>query len=95
MINEKVFNKWFNLFILVGMISTVLVVNILKLRTPGVEVGMLLLVTLGAVMGVCTAVLSANGVIWNFLFGVVNVSICAYTNYDSGNMGQFLLHVCY
>lgn len=95
MINEKVFNKWFNLFILVGMISTVLVVNILKLRTPGVEVGMLLLVTLGAVMGVCTAVLSANGVIWNFLFGVVNVSICAYTNYDSGNMGQFLLHFCY
>ena len=55
----------------------------------------MLIVTLGAVMGVFNCVMSANCLIWNFLFGLLNVSICAYTNYDTGNMGQFLLHICY
>lgn len=95
MINEKTFNKWFNLFILVGMISVVLVVNILKMQEPEANVVKLVVVTVGAVMGVFNCVMSANGLIWNFLFGLLNVSICAYTNYDTGNMGQFLLHVCY
>ena len=83
------------MFILVGMISVVLVVNIFKMQEPGANVVKLLVVTLGAVMGVFNCVMSANGLIWNFLFGIVNVSICAYTNYDSGNMGQTLLHLCY
>jgi len=93
--NEKKFNKWFNLFILLGMISVVVGVNIFKMQQPEAEVVKLLVVTLGAVMGVFNCVMSANGLIWNFLFGLVNVSICAYTNWDSGNMGQFLLHTCY
>ena len=92
---EEKFNRIFNLFILIGMISVVCVVNALKLQQPEANVAKLLIVTLGAVMGVFNCVMSANGLIWNFLFGVINVSICAYTNYDSGNMGQFLLHTCY
>ncbi len=92
---EKTFNKWFNLFILVGMITVVVAVNIFKMQEPGANIVKLLVVTLGAVMGVFNCVLSANGLIWNFLFGLVNVSICAYTNWDAGNMGQFLLHVGY
>lgn len=95
MINEKTFNKWFNAFILVGMISVVLVVNIFKMQEPGANIAKMLVVTLGAVMGVFNCVMSANGLIWNFLFGLVNVSICAYTNWDAGNMGQTLLHLCY
>ncbi len=92
---EERFNKIFNLFILLGMISVVLVVNIMKMSSPGADIVKLAVVTLGAVMGVFNCVMSANGLIWNFLFGVVNVSICAYTNFDSGNMGQFMLHMFY
>lgn len=93
--NEKLFNKVFNLFILFGMIAVVVGVNIYKMSQPEADIVKNLVVTLGAVMGVFNCVMSANGLIWNFLFGIVNVSICAYTNYDSGNMGQFLLHTCY
>ena len=94
-LQEKKFNRIFSAFILIGMIAVTLVVNALKLSEPDTVAWKLAIVTVGAVMGVCTSVLSANGLIWNFLFGVVNVSICAYTNFDSGNMGQFLLHTLY
>ena len=93
--NEKRFNSIFNLFILIGMITAVLYINITQMCKEGADVANLLIITVGAVMGVFNCVMSANGLIWNFLFGLVNVSICAYTNYDSGNMGQFLLHTCY
>lgn len=93
---EEKFNKYFSLFILIGMISVVLGVNITKMLSPEeTNKAMLVLVTFGAIMGVFTSVMSANGMIWNFFFGVINVSICAYTNFDSGNMGQFLLHALY
>ncbi len=94
-LQEKRFNRIFNIFILAGMIGVTLVVNIFKMHQPGADVVKLLIVTLGAVMGVFNCVLSANGLIWNFLFGLVNVSICAWTNLDSGNIGQFLLHTLY
>ena len=92
---EKKFNRIFNLFILIGMITLAVVINALKMSEPEADILKLAIVTLGAVTGVFCSVLSANGLIWNFLFGVVNVSICAYTNYDSGNIGQFLLHMLY
>ena len=96
MIKEEKFNKYFSLFILIGMISVVLGVNLVKMLSPEESnKAMLALVTFGAIMGVFTSVMSANGMIWNFFFGVINVSICAYTNFDSGNMGQFLLHALY
>ena len=94
-LQEKKFNRIFNIFILAGMISVALIVFALKVGEPGANLAKLIIVTLGAIMGVFNCVLSANGMIWNFLFGVVNVSICAFTNFDSGNMGQFMLHVLY
>lgn len=89
------FNFYFNLFILVGMICAVVVVNIFKLQDPDVQVVKQIVVALGAVMGVFNTVLSANGNIWTFLFGVLDVSIGAYANLDSGNMGLFLQHALY
>lgn len=94
-LQEKRFNRIFNIFILAGMITVTLIVNVVKMQVPGADILKLLIVTLGAVMGVFNCVLSANGLIWNFLFGLVNVSICAWTNLDSGNIGQFLLHLLY
>ncbi len=92
---KKSFNFWFNLFILVGMVTAVVIVNIFKLQQPGVQVVKQIVIAVGAVMGVINTVLSANGNIWTFLFGILDVGICAYTNLDSGNMGQFLQHTLY
>lgn len=92
---NKGFNFWFNLFILVGMVTAVVAVNIFKLQDPEANVIKLLIVAFGAIMGVVNTVLSANGNIWTFLFGVIDVLICSYANFDSGNMGQFLQHTLY
>ncbi len=94
-ITDTKFNKFFNIFILVGMATAVAVVNIFKLQDPEVQVVKQIVIALGALMGVVNTVLSANGNIWTFLFGVIDVGICAYANADSGNMGQFLQHLLY
>ncbi|MBR5074709.1 MAG: nicotinamide mononucleotide transporter [Bacteroidales bacterium] len=94
-INDKKFNFWFNMFILVGMITAVVVVNILKIRAQDAITVKQIVVAVGAIMGVVNTVLSANGNIWTFLFGVIDVGIGAYANYDSGNMGQFAQHAFY
>lgn len=92
---EKQFNRGFNLFIVFGMLVSICIVNVFELREPGVQALKQLIVAAGAVMGVLNTVLSANGNIWNFFFGVIEVSICAYANYDSGNLGIFYQHVLY
>jgi len=91
----KGFNFWFNIFILVGMATAVTIVNIFKLQDPDVQVVKQIVVAVGAVMGVVNTVLSANGNIWTFLFGVIDVCICGFTNLDSGNVGQFIQHIFY
>jgi len=93
--SQKGFNFWFNMFILVGMATAVIIVNIFKLQDPEVQTVKQIIIALGAVMGVVNTVLSANGNIWTFLFGVIDVCICAFANFDSGNMGQFLQHTLY
>lgn len=93
--SQKGFNFWFNMFILVGMATAVIIVNIFKLQDPEVQTVKQVIIALGAVMGVVNTVLSANGNIWTFLFGVIDVCICAFANFDSGNMGQFLQHTLY
>ena len=64
------FNLWFNMFILVGMITAVVVVNVLKIRAQDAITVKQIVVAVGAIMGVVNTVLSANGNIWTFLFGV-------------------------
>ena len=89
------FNFWFNAFILVGMLSAVLYVNIFKAGSADESLWKTIIFTVGAVMGVCNTVLSANGNILTFVFGVLDVVICAWTNLDSGNIGIFLQHILY
>lgn len=88
-------NYCFNLFILGGMTLAVIIVNFFELGEPGVRIFKQLLIAVGAVMGVVNTVLSANGNIWTFLFGVIDICICSYANLDSGNIGVFLQHVLY
>lgn len=95
-------NLWFNAFILLGMFAAVVVTNIYKLEQPGARHFMLILASIGALTGVMNTVLSANGNIWTFLFGLIDVSIASIVAFDSSIRpggepvwGNFALHVFY
>lgn len=92
---EETFNKWFNVFILAGMTVCVVLSCIGKMREPDARRVLLVVSAFGALMGVASTVLSANGSIWNFLFGLIDVCIYSYILYDSKMPSQFLLHVLY
>lgn len=93
--NEQKFNKWFNVFVLGGMTVCVILSCIGKMQQPDARKALLVISSFGALMGVASTVLSANGSIWNFLFGLLDVSIYSYILYDSNMPSQFLLHVLY
>lgn len=93
--NQNKFNKIFSAVILIGMSVCVVLSCIGKMQVPGARHALLIISAFGALMGVASTVLSANGSIWNFLFGVLDVSIYSYILYDSGMTSQFLLHVLY
>lgn len=93
--NEEKFNKWFNVFILGGMAVCVILSCMTKMKEPDARRILLAVSAFGALMGVASTVLSANGSIWSFLFGLIDVCIYSYILYDSRMPGQFLLHVLY
>lgn len=93
--NEEKFNKWFNVFILAGMSVCVILSCIGKLREPDARTFLLILSAFGALMGIVSTVCSANGSIWTFFFGLLDVAIYSYILFDSKNPSQFLLHVFY
>ena len=99
-INEKKFNRWFNIFILVGMTVVTCIVTGFKLQ--GAESGKLLLLlsAFGSLMGVLANVCSANGLIITFLFGLLDVAIygaVCWINWMKGGpgLGNAILHFAY
>lgn len=92
---EETFNKWFNVFILVGMSVCVILSCIGKMQEPDARKALLLVSAFGALMGVGSVILSANGSIWTFLFGLIDVCIYSYILYDSKMPAQLALHVLY
>ncbi len=92
---EKKFNLAFNIFLVTGMIVAVMITTVFKLQQPGVKTFMLLLAAFGSVMGVVNTVLSANGHIFTFLFGLLDVLAATVVLYDNGIMGNFALHAFY
>lgn len=92
---EQTFNKWFNIFILAGMTVCVILSTVFKMQEPDARQMLLVISAFGALMGVVSTVLSANGSLWNFLFGLIDVSIYSYILFDSQMPSQFLLHVLY
>lgn len=93
--NEKKFNKLFSIFIMAGMAVCVVLSCIGKMQEPDARRVLLVVSAFGALMGVVSTVLSANGSIWNFLFGLIDVSIYSYILFDSKMPAQLLLHVAY
>ena len=93
--NERTFNTVFNVLILAGMLVAVIVSNIFKFRQPDADRLLLVVASIGAVTGVVNTVLSANGRILTFLFGLIDVSIYAWICWHNGVLGQFALHAFY
>lgn len=94
-INEKKFNFWFSLFLLVAMIAIAVFNFVFQIGDPNAKLAMQIIAGLGAIMGVTNTVLSANGNIWTFLFGILDVVCCSIVYWDSGIMGTFAMHVFY
>lgn len=97
MINEAKFNKWFNAFILTGMMVTVGFITAFKFSDPSISRFMLVLAAVGAIMGVISTVTAANGIIWTFVFGLIDVCIYSFNlmQQQPVPISTLLLHVCY
>ena len=100
MLREKTFNKWFNIFIITAMLASMAAMTFFKLKISDSGHALLLLSTLGSLMGVLASVASANARIITFLFGLLDVSIyggICLVNWHNGSsgLGNGLLHFLY
>ena len=99
--NEKKFNKIFSACILIGMTVATIAATVIKFGAAEPQARILLLVSaLGSLMGVAATVLSANGLIITFLFGLIDVSIygavCLVNWLGGGSgLGNAALHFIY
>ena len=98
--DDSTFNKWFNIFIFVGMAVAIALTTAIKLRTTDSGHAGLLIAAFGSLMGILCVMCSANARIWTFLFGVFDVSIYAaicFVNWHNGGagLGNALVNACY
>ena len=92
---EKTFNKYFNAFILIGMAIATVLITAIKFQDAESGRWMLLISALGSLAGVLSTVLSANGRILTFLFGLIDVSIYGAMCLVGARYGNAALHLLY
>jgi len=97
---EETFNKYFNSFVLIGMVVALIITTGLKLGNAQTGKMLLIVSALGSLMGVLSTVMAANGKIITFLFGLIDVSIygvMCFINWREGSagLGNAILHVAY
>ena len=95
MMNDKKFNKWFSAVLMTLMVIAIAITTGFKLTEPGARVALILVAATGSVMGVASSVLSANGIIWTFIFGLLDIACCLIVDADNGIWGDFSLHLFY
>ena len=78
----------FDWFLIAGIIATSVVYSILSKEIDVIG-------TVTAVTGVLCVVLVAKGSIWNYLFGLVNVSLYAYVSFKASAYGDAALNALY
>ena len=93
--NDKKFNKWFSGVLMTLMVMTIAITTVFKLQEPQARTLMILVAATGSVMGVASSVLSANGLIWTFLFGLLDIACCCIVDADNGIWGDFSMHLFY
>ena len=92
---EKQFNKWFSAVLMGLMIITIGIATAFKLQDPLTPQLLILVAALGSVFGVASSVLSANGLIWTFIFGLLDILCCLIVDADNGIWGDFSMHLFY
>lgn len=95
MMKEETFNKWFNLFILVGMTVAMLITTAIKFRNADSGQALLIIAAVGSLTGVLSTVCSANGKILTFLFGLIDVTIYGVMCFIGGKYGNAAMHILY
>ena len=81
--NNKVLS-FYDWFLITGVIASNIIYTVLSGNVDIVG-------SVAGIAGVLCVVLVAKGSIWNYLFGLVNVSMYAYISYDAHFMGMPLL----
>ena len=100
-VDNKTFNKYFSVFVLVGMTVVTIAATALKFGPADGRARLLLIIAaFGSLMGVAATVASANGKIITFLFGLLDVSIygaMCLMNWKNGSsgLGNAVLHFLY
>ena len=92
---EETFNKWFNVFILVGMTVAMLITTAIKFRNADSGQALLVIAAVGSLTGVLSTVCSANGKILTFLFGLIDVTIYGVMCFIGGKYGNAAMHILY
>lgn len=92
---EEKFNKWFNAFVLIGMTVAMILTTAIKLQSASSGKFLLIVAAFGSLMGVLCTVCSANGKIWTFFFGLLDVSIYAVMCFIGAKYGNAALHALY
>ena len=87
--------SFYDWFLIIGVIATSLAYSIYTVLSgeesvPGAAIG-----SIAGIAGVFCVVLVAKGSIWNYLFGVVNVSLYAWISYKAALYGDAALNAFY
>ncbi len=85
--NNKVLSPY-DWFLIVGVIASNIIYTIL---TGNMDI----IGSVAGIAGVLCVVLVAKGSIWNYLFGIVNVSLYAYISYKAALYGDAVLNAFY
>ncbi len=101
MIDEKKFNRWFNVFLVAGMTVCLTIACIYNLTHNAGGAALtsqpwfIILTSAGALMGVISTILAANANILTFVFGLIDVIIFSFTLFDQRIYMLLALHVGY
>ena len=85
--NDKVLSP-FDWFLIVGVIASNIIYSALSGNVDPVG-------SVAGIAGVLCVVLVAKGSIWNYLFGIINVSMYAYISYKASLYGDAALNALY
>ena len=85
--NNKVLS-FYDWFLITGVIASNIIYSVM---TGTLDV----IGSLAGITGVLCVVLVAKGSIWNYLFGLVNVSLYAYISYKASLYGDAVLNAFY
>ena len=85
--NNRVLNLY-DWFLIVGVIASNIIYSVM---TGTLDV----LGSVAGITGVLCVVLVAKGSIWNYIFGLVNVSLYAYISYKAALYGDAALNALY